>query len=330
MISLSPSRLLLGLLLLGISTFWLSLGSGTIELESDEIWRALSGAAPDLHRSLILELRLPRTLAAFATGGLLAMAGTLMQVLLRNPLADPFILGTSGGAAVGALTLIMLGVPTIWIEVGAFAGALASTLLVFGLAHGPGQWNSTRLLLTGVVIAAAWGAVISFLLAISPNSTLRGMLFWLMGDLSAASRPWLALSVLGLGLICGLAISRHLNVLSRGDQQAAALGVAVTRIRIIIYTLAALLTASAVSLAGSIAFVGLIVPHMLRLAGARDHRILLPASVLLGGTLLMLTDTAARTLLAPRQLPVGVITALIGAPLFLFLLQRSANRGRHS
>jgi iron complex transport system permease protein len=199
-------------------------------------------------------------------------------------------------------------------------------LLVFAVAHGRGGWTPTRLLLTGVVIAAGWGALISFLLAISPDRDLRGMLYWLMGDLAHAEAPLGSAVVLLLGLAAAFALARPLNLLGRGDLQARALGVAVGPLRVGIYFLASLLTASAVTVGGSIGFVGLIVPHAVRLVVGADHRVLLPASVLAGGTLLVLADTLARVVIAPRQLPVGVLTAMIGVPIFLWLLHRGPRR----
>jgi iron complex transport system permease protein len=203
-------------------------------------------------------------------------------------------------------------------------GALASIALVFGLSRAGGAWTQTRLLLTGVVLAAGWGASISFLLATAPGASLQGMLFWLMGDLSQARYPILGATVLVLGLALSLPLARPLNLLLRGELTAAALGERVEGVRVAVYFLASLLTAAAVTLAGSVGFVGLIIPHLLRLVSGSDHRTLLPNAVLLGGAFLVLADALARTLLAPRQLPVGVITALIGVPVFLFLLQRSA------
>lgn len=323
-----PTRrtlLLPGLLLLALIALAHGLFTGSLELG----WRELPDALAQrdsLAGQVLWELRLPRVLAAFLTGGLLALAGALMQVLLRNPLADPYVLGVSGGAASGALTALLLGLGGVWIEGAAFAGALVTLLLVFSLAHGRGGWTSTRLLLTGVVVAAGWGAVIGLLLSLSPDGSLRGMLYWLMGDLGQARPgPW-SLAALLLGLLASLALARPLNLLAGGALQAAALGVEVRRLRHLVYLIASLLAAAAVTLAGSVGFVGLVTPHLLRLAGARDHRLLLPASVLLGGSLLTLADTLSRSLLAPRQLPVGVITALIGVPLFLYLLRREAGR----
>lgn len=299
-----------------------ALASGSVAVGWDAIWSTLAGHGSGLSRTVILDLRLPRAASAFVTGGLLALAGALMQVLLRNPLADPYILGVSGGAAVAALLAMLLGLSGFWLSLGAFGGAAVSMLLVFGLAHGRGSWTPTRLLLTGVIVAAGWGAIISFLLTVAPQSRLPGMLFWLMGDLTYARAPAAAGAVLLGGLLVCLPVARSLNVLARGDLTAGALGVSVNRLRILLYLAASLLTAVAVTLAGSIGFVGLVVPHMLRLGGAHDHRLLLPASVLLGGTLLVLADTLARTALAPTQLPVGVVTAFVGVPVFLFLLHR--------
>jgi iron complex transport system permease protein len=251
------------------------------------------------------------------------LAGALLQVLLRNPLADPYVLGTSGGAAVGALLAMLAGLSGAALGGSAFAGALLSTLLVFGIARRGGDWSPTRLLLTGIIMASAWGALIAFILTIAPEHNLRGMLFWMMGDIRSGDLPWTALLILLLMLILSVLLARPLNLLARGELQALTLGVSVRPLRATLYLLAALGTATAVTLAGSVGFVGLIIPHLLRLAGARDHRILLPASVLAGGALLLVADTLARTLWAPQQLPVGILTAAIGIPVFLFLLLRT-------
>ena len=312
------------LLLLAVFSLVFALAHGSVDISWLELWHILNGDNDGVAATIVRDLRLPRAGSAFVVGGLLALAGALMQVLLRNPLADPYVLGISGGAAVLALAAMSLGLGALWIKGGALLGALLSMLLVFGLSHGRGQWTSTRLLLTGVVVAAGWGATISFMLAISPERNLRGMLFWLMGDLgheSASTGSWLLLLA---GLFVSFALARPLNLLARGEWQAASLGVDVRPLRIGLYFLASLLTATAVTLAGSIGFVGLVVPHIVRLLMGADHRVLLPAAVLLGGSLLVLADTLARTLLAPQQLPVGVVTALIGVPVFLWLLYRSA------
>lgn len=281
-------------------------------------------AADGAMERVVAELRLPRAIAALVTGAMLAQAGCLMQVLLRNPLADPYVLGLSGGAAAFALIGMSLGLSFLPVPVLAFAGAMLTMIIVFVLARGRGPWSTTRVLLTGVVIAAGWGALISLILATGPDASLRSMLYWLMGDLSQAglSALWLLPLAAGLGLLWLRA--RSLNVMSGGELQAALLGESARARFWEIYVIASLLTALAVSLAGAIGFVGLIVPHLMRLLVGADHRVLLPASALFGGGFLLLADTAARSLLGPRQLPVGVLTALIGVPLFLLLLYRAA------
>jgi len=324
---LRPVALLGTLLLLTLASLLFSLASGSVAVSWQDLLAIFPGTTidggNDLAGRVVLELRWPRTVAAFITGALLALAGGLMQVLLRNPLADPYVLGVSGGAATGALLAMLAGLGSLWLQGAAFSGALISMLLVFGLSHGSGSWTTSRLLLTGIVIASGWGAIIGLLLAISPEQGLRGMLFWLMGDLSSSGFPSSGFPILVIGLVAAMAIGRTLNILTHGEQTAGALGVNVRPLRYFIYLLASLLTATAVTLAGSIGFVGLIVPHMLRLLGVRDHRLLLPAATLLGGSLLLVADTLARTLLAPRQLPVGILTALVGVPVFLLLLHHS-------
>jgi len=319
---MSPRFLFAVLLLIAPASIVLSLAVGSVDTSIDSLLKLFSSSADGLEQDIISRIRWPRTASAFAAGGLLALAGTLMQALLRNPLADPYVLGISGGAAAAALLAMTAGLGSAWLTGSAFAGALLSMLLVFGLAHGRGSWTSTRLLLTGVVIAFAWGAFISFLLAVSPQQQLRGMLFWLMGDLSHANLPWTALSVLAAGLVCCLMLARSLNVLVRGALQAESLGVATRPLQLQIYVLTSVLTAFAVTTAGSVAFIGLVVPHFIRLLAGSDHRILLPAAALAGGSLLVLADLMARTLMAPYQLPVGVLTAAVGVPLFLYLLHR--------
>lgn len=320
---LQPALLLGGLGLLTLIAFCVALAVGSVPLPIGQVVHVLGGGGDALTRTLVLELRLPRAITAFSVGGLLALAGALMQVLLRNPLADPYILGVSGGAAVGALLSLLLGLAGYWVSGSAFLGALISMLIVFVLAHGRGGWTPTRLLLTGVVVAFGWGAAISLLLVLSDNASLRGMLFWLMGDLSYRGSSWLPLAVLVAGLAVCLPFARHLNVLARGETLAEALGIAVRPFSIAIYIAASLFTAVAVTEAGAIGFVGLVIPHLLRLVSGSDHRTLLPGAVLLGGSLLMLADTLARTVIAPEQLPVGVVTAGIGVPVFLYLLNRA-------
>ncbi len=280
-------------------------------------------------------LRLPRALSAFAVGGLLALAGALMQLLLRNPLADPYVLGVSGGAATGAMLfswLAPLSLAAYAMQLGALAGALLATALLFGLARRAlmgltpalsASPSGVRLILTGVMISAGFGALMTLLLSLSPESQLRGMVFWLMGDLDNGALLVPASLVLAATTLWGCFNAAQLNVLAHGDTTAQLLGIAVPRLRAAALLVASLATASAVAMAGAIGFVGLVVPHALRLLFGNDQRLLLPASVLAGGTALALADLLARSVAAPVQLPVGVITALVGVPVFLALLARS-------
>ena len=308
-----------------VACFVFALALGSADIGFSDAMRALGGTGTDEVRTLIVELRLPRALTAFAVGGLLAVAGVLMQVLLRNPLADPYILGTSGGAAVAALLAMLLGLSSLMIDLAAFGGALAATLLVFSIAHGTGSWTPTRLLLTGVVLASGFSAATTMLLALSPEQQLRGMLFWLMGDLSFAFEPARSLLLLLVLTIAATLVALHLNVLARGELQAAIVGLPVAGFRYLVFIASSLATAVAVTTVGVIGFVGLVVPHLMRIITGSDHRVIVPASALAGGALLVVADTLARTIMAPRQLPVGALTAAIGVPLFLFLMSRSKN-----
>jgi iron complex transport system permease protein len=318
----APAVALSLLALLAACAVVASLATGSTGAGLTDLWQRLAADGDPIARSIVLDLRLPRALAALATGAALALAGVLMQVLLRNPLADPYVLGVSGGAAVAALGAMMLGLAGWWVGAGALAGALGAMLLVFALARGEGGWTPARLLLTGVVLAAGSGAVITLLLSLSDDARLRGMLFWLMGDLSYSTSPWPALAVLAVTLPVAVVLARHLNVLALGELQALTLGVPVRALRIAVYVAASLLTAAAVTTAGSVGFVGLVTPHIVRLWLGSDHRVLAPAAALLGGTLVVVADLLARTVVAPRQLPVGALTALIGVPLFLVLMRR--------
>ena len=322
------AALLSMLTLLSLGGLAAALLTGSVPIAAADVLAVLTGQDLQPARSIVHELRLPRALSGFAVGALLALSGALLQILLRNPLADPYVLGTSGGAAVGALLAMFAGVAGAWLNAAAFAGALLATLLVFGIARRGGDWSPTRLLLTGIICASGWGALIAFILTIAPEHNLRGMLFWLMGDLAAADRPWLALALLTVVLASSMVMARSLNVLAHGELQAHMLGVSVAAVRNFLYLLAASATAGAVTLAGNVGFVGLVVPHLLRLAGARDQRVLLPATVLGGGALVVCADLLARTVWAPQQLPVGILTAAIGIPVFLFLLLRQNAHAR--
>lgn len=303
-----------------------SLFAGSVSLGWADVWRALLHDGSSLAQSVVIDLRLPRALTAFAAGGVLAVAGVLMQVLLRNPLADPFVMGVSGGAAVAALAAMLIGVAGLGVDAAATLGALATTLLVFALSHGEGGWTPARLLLTGIVVAAGANALVSTLLALGDDTQLRGMLFWLMGDLSLSSGPATLGIVFVVALSATLPFARQLNVLARGELQARVLGTPVRALRIGIFIAASFLTAVSVTTAGTIGFVGLVTPHLARLMLGADHRLVLPAAALLGGTLVTIADVCARTLFAPRQLPVGALTALAGVPLFLILMRRANAR----
>ncbi|MFV1996957.1 MAG: FecCD family ABC transporter permease [Acidiferrobacterales bacterium] len=315
--------LVLLLTALALISIAISLSIGSVDIELSKVWSDIRSGNASTARQIVFELRLPRTLTAFAVGGLLALAGALLQVLLRNPLADPYILGVSGGAAAATLAAMLAGITGGWLTGSAFIGSLVSIVLVFGISRAGSGEARIKLLLTGIIIAAGWGALISLMLSISSSRQIYGMLFWLMGDLSYAQTPAWGLVVLLTGTALAWALARPLNLFARGEQFAASLGENPVRLRTFVYFLASLLTATAVTLAGGIGFVGLVIPHMLRLAGSNDHRWLLPQSVLLGGSFLVLADLLSRTVVAPQQLPVGVLTALIGVPLFLYLLVRS-------
>lgn len=310
---------------LSLASLLLAVVVGSVALSPAQLWGVLTGNG-DVLAAALLDLRLERAVTAWLTGAALALAGLLMQVLLRNALADPYVLGLSGGAATGALLAMLLGAAMWLTQLAALAGAALATVLVALLAR-QALWQaqtleqaSSRLLLSGVILAAGWGALVTLLLALAPDGQLRSMVFWLMGDLGSGERaPWVA-PVLLLCMLLLLRQGRALNVLALGAEAAANLGLAVAPLRRRLLLLASVLAALAVSTAGSIGFVGLIVPHACRLALGQDHRLLLPASVLAGGGFLVLADVLARTLLAPQQLPVGVITALIGVPLFLGML----------
>lgn len=315
--------LLTALVLVAIAASLLH-GSSGIGLR--EALAALAGGGDELSRSIVLEVRLPRTLAAVGVGSVLALAGVLLQALFRNPLADPYVLGVSGGAAIGALAALIAGAGAVATRSGAFAGAMATIAIVAVTGRGGGV---TRLLLTGVVVASACGAGVAVLLALADSGQLRGMVFWLAGDLGWSEDPWTSTFAALAALVLALAFARPLNVLAAGERRAQAVGLDATIARWAIFLAAAALTSTAVITAGTVGFVGLVTPHAVRLAfRTGDHRIVAPAAALLGGGFVTAADYVARTIAAPRQLPVGAILALIGAPLFLVLLRSTVNAPR--
>ena len=288
----------------------------------------LAGGKGGSLAATLLDLRLSRAVVAFVTGAALSLAGVMMQALLRNPLADPYVLGISAGASVGALAALMAMAALWMVDAAAFAGAVAVSMMLYYLARrdlrgaSAAEGGTSVLLLTGVILSSACMAMVTLMLSVAPEGRLRSMIFWMIGDLAGAPLrvlPWL---VLAGALVFALRSARSLNVLALHADAAATLGIRVGPLRKGLFFCSGLLTASAVTSAGSIGFVGLIVPHACRFAFGPDHRVLIPAATLAGGTFLVLADTLARTALAPQQLPVGVITALIGAPVFLYQLHR--------
>ena len=314
---------LAGLAAAALASLAVALACGSVDTSLAELAAALAGSGSGLAHDVIVGLRLPRALAAFGCGALLALAGVLLQVLLRNPLADPYVLGVSSGAALGALAAMAAGLAGLALQASAATGALAAMAVVFLLSWRAGDWRMERLLLTGVVLASGLAAVIALLLTAAPAAQAKGMLFWLMGDLGdVTTAPWLW-PVLAAVLVPALAGAAALDALALGPAKARALGVGVTAAQLALYVGAAAATTAAVVVAGSIGFIGLVVPHALRLMGLAAHRWLVPGAALAGGSLLVLADAAARTVWAPQQLPVGILTAVIGVPVMLALLARS-------
>ncbi|MBM3342222.1 MAG: iron ABC transporter permease [Betaproteobacteria bacterium] len=317
-----------GILVAGVGVAALSLSAallwGSAPLSVHEVWRGLTDANAGAARDIVWHLRAPRALAAFACGGLLALAGVLLQALLRNALADSYILGVSGGASLGALAATMLGLGLASLHTAALAGAVAAIAIVFGVTFRGGQWNIYRLLLSGVVLSAGFAALTSLILVLSPAAQIKGMLFWLMGDLSYAGNPWFAAMLLIALTLGAAALAPRLDILGLGETKARSLGVGVAALQLTVFFSAALATTAAVMLGGAIGFVGLMMPHAVRLLGVTRHRLLAPMAVLAGGSFLTIADTCARTLWAPQQLPVGIFTALIGVPCMLYLLTRRA------
>lgn len=320
------ARLLLLASLLALAML-LAVAVGAVPVAPAAIVAALTGSGDPLTRAIVVDLRLPRAVLAALIGAALAVAGTVFQALLRNPLAEPYILGVSGGAAVAAVVVIgFAGAVAAWIlPLAAFAGGIGAILLVFRIAASVGSALDTRvLLLAGVVVGAFFNALILLLLTLADVETFRSAVFWMMGSLATAAwGPVLLLSVYTLpALAILLALARPLNLMAVGEETALYLGTPVERVKRIAYVVASLLVAGGVAVAGVIGFVGLIVPHALRLVWGGDHRFLLPGSALAGATFLILADTAARTIVAPMELPVGVLTALVGVPVFVLLLTR--------
>ncbi len=308
----------------------LGVALGAAALSPREILDALARRGDAVSLGIVWSLRLPRVALGFVVGGVLAVAGAALQALVRNPLADPYLLGLSGGAGLGAVLALAAGVVSAWVlPAAAFAGALAATLLVYRLALvAGGAIDSRMLLLAGVVVGAFAGAIVAGILSVSDAAQLRTATLWLMGGLGGVG--WSGVLVLAAYAAPALAVlvaeARALNLLALGEEPALHLGADVARTKRRVYVAASLLAAASVAAAGIIGFVGLVIPHAIRMLKGQDHRTLLPAAFLLGGAFLVLADALARTAFAPLELPVGVVTAIVGVPLFTVLLRRWTGR----
>jgi iron complex transport system permease protein len=274
---------------------------------------------------ILFQIRLPRILLAAAVGGSLATAGAAYQALLRNPLAEPYLLGISNGAAVGTMIALVFFGAVEWSRpVMAFAGALLATLVVYRLARDRTGATPERLVLAGVIVTTFLSSAIVFVTTLMDATKIRSFTFWLLGDLSGASRSLLpvTIAIAVLGAVALTLNARSLNLLMLGERDAFDLGVEVGRVRIIVFVLASMLVGSSVAASGSVGYVGLVVPHLARLSLGSDNRIAVPVAAIGGALFVIVADSVARTVIAPRELPVGAVTALIGAPLFIYLLKR--------
>lgn len=317
------SGLLFSLLLVA-SLFSISVGAVAIPFR--DVIKFLTGETIDASsETILLSIRLPRVLLAIVVGGGLSVAGVVFQALLRNPLAEPFILGVSSGGTFGAVLVISFGVGASLVSIPAasFIGALIVMVVVYSIAEKYGQVESTTLLLTGIMVGAFFNAMILFTIAIR-HQEARGAILWLMGNLSNADLQTILIvgPVILVAIFIVFLFSRQYNLIATGEETASHLGIEVEKLKKISYLLASLITGLAVSVSGVIGFVGLIIPHICRMIFGADHRILIPSSFLVGATFLILVDTVARTAISPSEIPVGAVTALVGAPIFIWLLRR--------
>lgn len=320
----------LGLAVLALAAIVLGLMVGTAHVPLSSVWNWFTGGEISGSESVIVgQLRLPRLLLASLAGASLSLSGVVFQGILRNPLAEPFILGVSGGAATGAVLALTFGLSGLWgISLPAFVGALATMAMVLAIANRRGGMDTASIVLTGVMINAFFTAVIMFIISTTTDQKLHSIMFWLYGDLAGATmtQAGLLAPVLAIAGAVLWRFARHLNLLNAGDIAAASLGVEVGRTKFILLGTASLLVGVAVSLTGLIGFVGLMAPHLLRMVVGHDHRLLLPGSVFFGAAFLCLADTLARTIISPSSLPVGVVTAMLGAPFFLMLMAKRGSR----
>ncbi|MBE9101847.1 iron ABC transporter permease [filamentous cyanobacterium LEGE 07170] len=323
-----PSRSIVAVLIVCVGlmlTLVLSLTQGTVQMSYAELQQALWHQGSSINQTIIWDLRLPRIVAALMVGSALGLSGALLQGMLRNGLADPFILGISAGAGLVAVALFTLGLMQSWVPLAAWVGAIVTTSMVYLLARSSTGISVERLVLGGVAISSLFGAVQSTLLLLSEDGRIQAALNWLVGSLNG--RGWNELTMVGpylaIALVVGCSLAQVMNLLQLGDDLAVSLGVSLMRSRLLIGAIAALLAASAVSIAGLVGFVGLIVPHGARLLVGTDYRWVLPLSVLGGAWTLLLADWLSR--LGAIELPVGIVTALLGAPVFIWLLYRRSH-----
>lgn len=328
---LPPATLLPAALLAALAAIVLGWISGPSDAGFASLVALLTGRADDATRSILVDIRLSRVLLAALVGAALSGAGTAFQAVLRNPLADPYILGVSGGAALGAALVGVSSSVTVAAgrPLAAFAGAVLTLLLLFRLARVRGRTGSVTLLLAGVMLNAIDSAIILFLMTTGDPSRFQGVLFYLVGSVGSVPWPWLAAAALPTvaGLVLLGAFSHRLNVMTLGEEEAGHLGLDVEKTTWTVVVAASLVTAAAVAFTGLVGFVGLVVPHACRSVVGPDHRVLLPAAVIAGAGFVVLADTLARTAMAPLELPVGVITALVGGPMFLVLFLRRYREG---
>lgn len=326
---LTPRRLavvviLLALLLLAAGLAAISVGS--VPIAPDHIVRALVGSEgiPETERLIVVGIRLPRLVLAMCVGAGLSVAGLVLQALLRNPLAEPYILGISSGGTAGTLLAMMFSLGTLGTPLASFAGSGLVMLLVYSIAQRRGQMDTHALLMAGVMIGAFFNAVVLLIIAVM-NRDLRNAFLWLMGNLSSATPG--ATAIVGTLVVASslalLVLAKSYNLIATGDEGALQLGVDVRTVKRVSYLASSLITGLVVSVSGVVGFVGLIIPHICRMVFGPDHRLLLPASFLTGALFLVLTDLLARTVLAPVEIPVGAVTAAIGAPVFIYLLRKT-------
>ncbi len=331
---------LIVLVVAGVAT-GLTTGSAELSLATlgTEVWLAVTGSPADdaVARTILFDVRGPRVVLGVAVGATLAISGAILQALFRNPLAEPSIIGVSAGAGAAAVATIALGgfvtgigaALVYLLPLSAFLGGLIATLAVMTIARVGGQTPVLTMLLAGIAVTAIGGALMGLMMFMSNDDQLRAINFWMLGSLGSATWTAIipALILMGLALACTPMLTRNLNLILLGEREAASLGLAVDRFKNLAVILVAAGVGAAVAVSGMIGFVGIIVPHLLRLAIGPDHRVLLPASALGGAALLLWADVAARLLAPPAELPIGILTALMGAPFFLWLLRRAGRDG---